>query len=337
MKKAMYYKKTDDGAVQCLLCPHNCIIKKDRVGICRNRKNIDGTLYSLNYGKVSSVGIDPIEKKPLYNFYPGSNILSLGTLGCNLSCDFCQNWSISQASCDGSVRDVEDLSCKEAVDAALKYKDSGNIGIAYTYNEPFIWYEYVYETSQLVKKKGLNNVLVTNGFVNEEPLKEILPFIDAANIDLKAMNDDFYKKLCHGRLEPVLNTCRIMNDSCLIELTNLIITGRNDSKEDIMKLVDWVYDNLGKDTPLHFSRYRPEYKMKEPPTSMEALDFAYEYASKKLSYVYVGNIYKEEWSDTFCPKCKSIVIKRGYMGTDEINIKNGNECTKCLYKLNIIS
>jgi len=335
MKEAMYYEKLNENKVQCHLCPHNCLIAKDKLGICRNRKNIDGILYSLNYAKVSSVNLDPIEKKPLYHFYPGSNILSLGTLGCNLGCLFCQNYNISQASVGENSDLVDDLTPEDAVKLALKYKNSGNIGIAYTYNEPFMWYEYVYDTARLIKKAGLKNVLVTNGFVNEAPLLDILPFIDAANIDLKSMSADFYEKLCRAKLQPVLNTIKMMKEKCHIELTNLVITNKNDSEEDIKNLVDWIYNNLGKDTPLHFSAYRPCYKMNEKSTNEKKLEFAYDYASKKLNFVYVGNINNPDWSDTFCPGCGAAVIKRGYMDTEEINIKEENKCAKCGYKINI--
>lgn len=335
MKEALYYEKLKEVQVNCHLCPHNCVIKKDKTGICRNRKNINGVLYSLNYAKVSSVNLDPIEKKPLYHFYPGSKILSLGTLGCNLGCLFCQNFLISQASAEEDPNMVQNLLPEEAVKLALKYKNSGNIGIAYTYNEPFIWYEYVYETARLAKKNNLKNVLVTNGFVNKAPLLDVLTFIDAANIDLKSMSEDFYEKICYARLEPVLDTIKTMKEKCLIELTNLVITNKNDSEEDIKNLVDWVYNNLGTDTPLHFSAYRPCYKMNEKATDEKKLEFAYNYASKKLNYVYVGNINNPDWLDTFCPSCGTKVVKRGYMNLEEINVKDENKCGKCGQEMNI--
>lgn len=335
MREALYYEKLKEAQVNCRLCPHNCVIKKDKTGICRNRKNIDGVLYSLNYAKVSSINLDPIEKKPLYHFYPGSKILSLGTLGCNLGCLFCQNFLISQASVEEESAMVQNLLPEKAVKLALKYKNSGNIGIAYTYNEPFIWYEYVYETAHLAKKNNLKNVLVTNGFVNKAPLLEVLTFIDAANIDLKSMSEDFYKKICHAKLEPVLNTIKIMKKKCLIELTNLVVTNKNDSEDDIKNLVDWVHNNLGKDTPLHFSAYRPCYKMNEKATNEKKLEFAYNYASKKLNYVYVGNVNNPNWLDTFCPNCGTKVVKRGYMNLEEISVKDGNKCGKCGQEMNI--
>lgn len=334
MKEALYYEKLNDKITHCHLCPHNCVIGLDKTGICKNRKNIDGILYSLNYGKVSSVHLDPIEKKPLYHFYPGSQILSLGTLGCNLSCQFCQNWTISQAALEKNPHMVEDLSPEEAVSLAVKYKPEGNIGIAYTYNEPFIWYEYVYDTARLARKNNLKNVLVTNGFVEEKPLNDILPFIDAANIDLKSINDDFYKKICRGGVSPVLNAIKIMNEKCLIELTNLIITNKNDSAEEIKKLVDWIHDNLGKDTPLHFSKYHPDYKLNEKTTPDETLRFAYDYAGSKLNYVYVGNVFEADWSATFCPNCKTRVVKRGYMNAEEINIVD-NKCANCGFNIGV--
>ncbi len=283
MKEALFYKKLDGKALRCLLCPHSCHIQEGRHGLCGVRLNKEGKLYSINYGRVSSIALDPIEKKPLYHFHPKSYILSVGTQGCNFACQFCQNWSISK-NLDVLTEPVSSLELIE------KAKDAGSFGIAYTYNEPFIWYEFVYETVQLARKAGLANVLVTNGFVNQEPLEEILPFIDAMNIDLKSIRDDFYKKICQGRLEPVLKTIKRAKQACHIELTNLIIPTLNDSDDDLVDLVEWVYHELGDEVPLHFSRYFPCYKMSIPSTPKETLQKAQRIALKKLKYVYLGNI-----------------------------------------------
>lgn len=283
MKEALFYKKLDTGALECFLCPHHCRIHEDHRGLCGVRINKDGKLYSLNYGKISSIALDPIEKKPLYHFHPKTYILSVGTIGCNFACHFCQNWSISK----NLNTPTQPLSCSDLIEKA---KSVDSFGIAYTYNEPFIWYEYVYEAAQLAKKAGLANVLVTNGFVEREPLEEILPFIDAMNIDLKSIRDDFYRNICQGRLAPVLETIKRAKKSCHIELTNLIIPTLNDSDADLIDLVEWVYHEVGDEVPVHFSRYFPCYKMTIPPTPKETLQRAQDIAVKKLKYVYLGNI-----------------------------------------------
>ncbi len=282
MKEALYYEKLSQGRVHCHLCPYECQIPPGGKGACRVRQNKDGALYSLVYGKTSSIALDPIEKKPLYHYHPGEKILSLGTRGCNLHCDFCQNWHISQ-EVDGSM---ENITCEEVVERA---KALGSFGIAYTYNEPFIWYEFVLDTAKLAKAKGLKNVLVTNGFVNRGPLEGILPYTDAMNIDLKAFDEDFYIKVCKGRLKPVLDVIKMSAKACHVELTNLIIPTLNDSEVTIRKMVDWIYENLGPEVPLHLSRYFPCYNMDLPPTPIETLKRAKRIAKEKLKYVYIGN------------------------------------------------
>lgn len=282
LKEALYWKKSGDKTC-CLLCPHNCKIQENQLGICGVRKNIKGRLYTLVYGETSSVALDPIEKKPLYHYHPGESILSLGTKGCNFKCLFCQNWAISQ----DAAAATKDVSPEWVI---TKAKEVKSFGIAYTYNEPFIWYEFVLDTARMAKSQSLENVLVTNGYVNPEPLEEILPFIDAMNIDLKSIDEDFYRRICRGGLEPVLYTIKRAAKSCHIELTNLVITGLNDSDDNIMRLVDWIYDNLGDSVPLHFSRCFPCYKLNNPVTSLEALNRAERIAKKKLRYVYLGNI-----------------------------------------------
>ena len=332
---AKFYEKNDDGSIKCQLCPHRCVIKEGRSGLCRVRKNIDKELIALSYGKMVSANLDPIEKKPLYHFFPGKNILSVGTLGCNFNCFFCQNWSISQqdisATSEGSIEYILPV---DLVKIAGRQKTNNNLGIAYTYNEPLIGYEFVLDTAILAKKNGLKNVLVTNGYINEEPLKELLPYIDALNIDIKSIEDDFYKKYCRGSLNPVLKTCEIANKSSLVEITNLIIPGLNDSEKNIKDLSEWVYNNLGKDTPLHLSAYRPEYKCNIKSTPVETIKKAYEIASEKLNYVYAGNVYCQGLDDTNCPKCGELLIERmGY----SVNIKNlkDSHCGKCDSKINI--
>jgi pyruvate formate lyase activating enzyme len=283
MKEALYYEKLDSKRVHCRLCPYECNIASGGKGACGVRLNKDGILYTLVYGRTTGVALDPIEKKPLYRYHPGEYILSLGTRGCNLHCEFCQNWHISQ-EVEGPT---EDITCEDVVERA---KELDSFGIAYTYNEPFIWYEFVLDTAKLAKANNLENVLVTNGFVNIEPLKEILPVIDAMNIDLKAFDEDFYVKICKGRLKPVLDVIKLAAEKCHIELTNLIIPTLNDSEIMIRKMVDWIYGNLGPEVPLHISRYFPCYKASLPATPLETIKKAEKIAKEKLKYVYVGNI-----------------------------------------------
>lgn len=282
MKEALYWESTD-GKVKCHLCPHECIIANGKVGICGVRKHIDGKLYSLGYGETTSIALDPIEKKPIYHFHPGEYILSLGTKGCNFKCPFCQNWTISQ--------DLDAPTEKITSEGIIKKaKECKSFGIAYTYNEPFIWYEFVLDTAKLAKKEGLENVLVTNGYVNPEPLEEMLPYIGAMNIDLKSMDEEFYRKICGGRLEPVLYVIERSAKACHVELTNLIIPGLNDSDDNFVRLVNWIYAHVGPEAPLHFSRYFPCYKMTKPATALDTLERAYQIAKKKLKYVYLGNV-----------------------------------------------
>jgi len=282
MKEALYYKRAGAG-VNCLLCPQRCKIPEGKTGFCKVRRNKGGRLYSLIYGETTSIALDPIEKKPLYHFHPGAQILSLGTKGCNLSCRFCQNWTISQdPNCP-----TRPITPKETI---AKAKKVDSIGIAYTYNEPFIWYEFIADTARLAREAGFKNVLVTNGFVNQEPLKELLPLIDAMNIDLKSMDDSFYIQHCRGSLYPVLETIKTASKTCHIELTNLVIPTLNDTDEHFERLVDWVEKNAGPQVPLHFSRYFPCNKMDIPPTHIDTLRRAEKIAKTKLKHVHLGNV-----------------------------------------------
>lgn len=285
MKLAKYFNKIEDSKVFCHLCPHNCVIKPDGLGVCRVRKNINGELYSMNYGKVASIALDPIEKKPLYMFRPGSMIMSVGTFGCNLKCSFCQNWNIAHQD----AKTVE-VSTDELVEKAIELKDRGNIGIAYTYNEPSIWYEYVYDAAKLAKGNNLVNVLVTNGYITREPLLELLPFIDTMNIDVKGYTASFYADICKGRLDNVKQTVELSAKKCHVEITTLVIPGLNDSIEEIARMSQWIA-SISPDIPLHLSRFFPNYKMNDkPPTSVETLVKARDKASEYLEHVFLGNI-----------------------------------------------
>jgi len=280
MKECMYYKK-NNGKIECALCPHNCIISEGKTGICKQRKNIDDKLYSLNYGKISSIGIDNIEKKPLYNFMEGTKTFSLGSIGCNFSCKFCQNYRIAKGD-----PYYEQITPEEAVETALKRKLPS---ISFTYNEPTIWYEYVLETAKIAKSKGLKTIFVSNGFINQDPLKELLEYIDAFNIDLKAFNSNFYKDLCGGKVEPVLESIKEISQKAHIEITTLVIDGPNGNVEDMEDIFKWI-SKLDDEIPLHLSRYFPAYMMKDPATKVETLVKLKEEGKKYLKNIYIGNV-----------------------------------------------
>jgi pyruvate formate lyase activating enzyme len=318
--KAAYWTKLDGNKVKCTLCPADCLLTDGKIGICGSRFNKGGKLMTDNFGQLVSACYDPIEKKPLYHFYPGATIFSTGANGCNFNCDNCQNWEISQTKVPTRFVSPEDLT-----ELAAK---NDSIGVAYTYTEPLIWFEYIMKAGRLIKEKGLKNVLVTNGYINPEPLEELLPLIDAANIDLKAMKPKFYKKVCKGRLEPVLkNIKRFFEAGVKIEITNLVITDLNDSHDDFEQLTDFVA-GLSRQIPLHFSAYYPTYKMQRPPTPIESLLTAFDIASKKLDFVYLGNVSLPDKSDTFCPSCRTILIRRHGYTTEIVNLKQG-KCGEC--------
>ena len=321
MHEAQFYKKTSGNAVQCRLCPHFCRIGEGDAGKCRVRKNVDGTLYATTYEEVVSVSMDPIGKKPLYHFYPGHNILSVGTIGCNFACKFCQNWEISQ-----STVPTRRLSVKDAVAIA---KEKNAIGIAYTYNEPSIWFEYVCDCARAIKDEGLRNVLVTNGFFNPEPLETLLPYIDAMNIDIKSIRDEFYRDLCGGRLKPVLDTALKAAQNVHVEITNLIIPGHNDSEEEFEELSGWIADNLGPETPVHLSAYTPRYQLNAAPTPVSTLQRAYEIFSQKLWFVYLGNVRSDVGNDTRCRNCGEVLVKRQGYFVEVLGLDREGMCNHC--------
>jgi pyruvate formate lyase activating enzyme len=291
------------------------------------RTNEDGVLIASEYGRTIALNIDPIEKKPLYHFKPGSEILSIGPNGCNFACVFCQNWSISQTHAQTTY-----IAPKDLVKLA---RDRNSIGVAYTYTEPLVWYEYVYDTAPLLREAGLAVVLVSNGYINETPAKELFKYVDAANFDLKSIRPDFYRKICKGKLTDVERTIQIAREMGVhVELTNLLIPGMNDSDAEINQLVDWVCA-LGSDTVLHFSRYFPHYKLDNPPTPEEKLVFAYNTAKEKLKYVYVGNITGITNPDTLCSNCGAALIKRNGYDTTIVGL-DGNKCAKCGDVTNIV-
>ncbi len=336
MKEAMYYEQIEDTKVICKLCPHNCKLSEKQIGICGVRENIDGKLYSLVYGKAAGgLSIDPIEKKPLFHFLPGSLALSFGTVGCNMKCKHCQNYFTSQAKPFGEVISRE-KNPQEIVNIA---KEQACQEIAYTYNEPVIFYEYMIETAKLAKKAGIKNIMVSNGYINEEPLIELCKYLDGINIDLKSMSDLFYKRITGSKLDPVLKSLKtIKKEGVWLEITFLIIPGENDEPEEIKKATNWIKENLGENTPLHFSAFHPDYEMQTVPvTPITSLMNAYDIAKTAgLKHVYLGNVMTQKYENTYCPKCDCMLIKRmGFNikteGIEKNKCKNCNEEIKGLF------
>ena len=333
LHEASYYEKLSGNKVKCTLCPHNCIISDGQTGICKVRKNTGGIFYTLNYAQLSAVHIDPVEKKPLYHFYPGKNIFSLGSIGCNLKCNFCQNSHISQINNDIEFP-AEQYNSEYIIKEALRVRN--NIGIAYTYNEPVIWYEYMYETALKAKEKKLKNVLVSNGYINPEPLQNLIPLIDAFNIDLKAYTEDFYKKQTKSHLNPVLQTIEtIASSGKHLEITNLIIPGLNDNIDDFKKLVKFLVKTSGRNVILHLSRYFPAYKSEIPETPKETLIKFYYYAKKHINFVYLGNIKTDTGNNTYCPNCGNPLIMRTLFYSSITGL-NENKCINCNHKIPVL-
>jgi pyruvate formate lyase activating enzyme len=281
--EAMFYERLKDK-IHCFLCPHNCVIENGHFGRCNVRTHIDGKLYTINYGEITSAALDSIEKKPLHYFKPNSHIFSVGSFGCNFSCEFCQNYSISQG-----VTKSEYVTKENLVDTVLEAKN--NIGVAFTYNEPSIWYEYVYDSSKLLKETNpqASVVLVTNGYISEEPLKQLLPYVDAMNIDLKSFNPKYYKDLCGGTLDPVLKTIEIAARTCHVEVTTLLVTDENDKLEEVEHIANFL-SSINEDIPLHLSRYFPRYKHISLPTNINFMKDAEAVAKRYLNKVCLGNI-----------------------------------------------
>jgi pyruvate formate lyase activating enzyme len=324
--RANFWENIENKKTKCRLCAHNCIIDDEKTGSCRVRKNENGELFSLIYGSSSSIAADPIEKKPLYHFFPGTTVFSLGTVGCNFKCLHCQNYSISTAGID--LLYIRELKPEDVLRLAKQYNCKG---VSYTYNEPTIWHEFCYDSAKLVKDAGLYTCYVTNGYINPEPLKDLSIVLDAMNIDIKSFSEDFYKKICRAKLEPVLNTCKLAKKLGIhIELTYLVIPSLNDSPEEIKKLCKWVVKELGEITPIHFSRFHPDYKMNDlPMTPIKTLLNFYDIAKKEgILYPYLGNIQHGEYENTICPNCNNLCIIRNGYSTFINNIKNG-KCTKC--------
>lgn len=329
MREAELYRKVPDGAVSCFLCQNRCYIPQGNVGKCHVRKNIGGTLYAMTWGKCAAYEVDPIEKKPFYHFMPGSSAFSFATVGCNFSCLHCQNWGLSQPS------EIfgQDILPKGIVKLAQAYKSQG---IAYTYTEPTIFFEYAKDTAIIARKKNLYNVFVTNGYQTPETI-EVLTFLDASRIDLKGFTEKFYKDICgNAHLEPVLDAIKLTHRKMHIEIITLLIPTLNDSDEEIRALSKWIRE-LDADIPLHFTAYYPANKMTIPPTPVETLGRARKIALEEgLKYVYTGNRPGDEGENTYCPKCGEKVISRVGMEMVENKLVKGNQCPVCKTKLPIV-
>ncbi|MFH0978890.1 MAG: AmmeMemoRadiSam system radical SAM enzyme [Candidatus Woesearchaeota archaeon] len=332
MKEAMFFRKLKDNVVQCSLCPHSCVIKDNERGKCGVRENRQGVLYALTYGKPISSAIDPIEKKPLYHFLPGSSSYSIACVGCNLSCLFCQNSDISQMLKEGRILGT-DASVQDVVDEAIA---SGCKSISYTYTEPTIFFEYAYDIARLAKSKGIKNVFVTNGFISKDAIEFISPFLDAANIDLKGFTDEYYQRVCGARLQPVLDAIQLYYDKGVhIELTTLIVPGQNDDPSILKSIAEFIA-RIDKRIPWHISRFFPQYKMAGlPPTPVESIRKAEQIGKESgLKYIYPGNLGEE--SDTACQHCSKTLIKRKGFFVSENNLV-GERCRFCNAKADIIT
>ena len=325
MIPARLVETLEDNRVRCRLCAHYCIIKEGESGICGVRRNQGGRLYSLNYRRVIAASSDPIEKKPLYHFLPGSRSFSLATMGCNFRCRFCQNHSISQVDPDRGLRG-EPLTPEELVRSALA---AGCGSMAYTYTEPTIFFELMLDTAELARSKGLKNVMITNGYTSPEGLNMLMPVMDGANVDLKAGSDGFYRQQCGARLQPVLDTITAMRRGGLwVEVTTLLIPGLNTDTAQLDRVISFLHD-LDPEIPWHVSRYYPQYRMEIPPTEAREVHSALERAREAgLCHLYAGNLPDEQWTDTRCPGCGAVLVtRRGYstrvMGMD------GGKCAAC--------
>jgi len=330
LKEACFYRKLGDNETQCLMCPRRCLIPEGARGVCRNRENRSGTLFALTYGRPCSIAVEPIEKAPFWHFIPGHKRLCVATVGCNLRCKYCQNWHISQKRVE-EVRHYN-LSPEEVVKIA---KRDGVKSICFTFSEPTAFYEYMYDIAKLAKENGLMSSMVSNGFINPEPLRKLTKVLDAVKIDLKGFSEDFYEKVCFGRLEPVLNTLRILKEEgTWLEIVNLIVPPLNDDPNEIEKMCEWIKKNLGDEVPLHFIRFFPNYKLTHlPPTPVETLEKAIEIAQGVgLKYVYIGNVPGHKYNFTYCPECGRCLIKRVVFFLLENNIVNGR-CKFCGEKI----
>lgn len=330
--EAQFYAR-EGGKVRCSLCPHSCLVADGKRGLCGVRENRSGALYSLIYGLASSIHPDPIEKKPLFHFLPGTTSISFGSIGCNLFCQHCQNFTISRAKF--GQFDLTEITPDDVVRYA---RNTGSSSVSWTYNEPTIWHEFTTVASKAAHAAGLRTNYVTNGYIQEAPLRELKGVIDAMNIDVKAFREQFYKEICGGTLAPVLKACEVAVELGIhVELTYLIIPEHNDSLDEISEFSKWAVDSLGAEIPIHFSAFHPDYKLtRVPQTSEKTLTQAYEQARKAgAEFVYLGNVFAGDKDDTYCPKCGTRVIEREGFWVRSANLK-GNKCGKCGSDINLV-
>ncbi|MCX7940152.1 MAG: AmmeMemoRadiSam system radical SAM enzyme [Endomicrobia bacterium] len=330
-KEAMFYKKLSSSKVQCLICFRQCIIPSGARGACFNKENVDGTLYNIVYSYPSAVQIDPIEKEPMYHFLPSTNILCIGTAGCNFKCKHCHNWHLSQKQFEEITHYF--LTPEEAVKLAKKY----NIpSISFTYNDPIAFYEYIYDIARIAKKEKIKIIWHTNASINSLPLKEMLKFTDGITVDLKGFTEEFYKNQSLAKLQPVLNSLKIIKEhkNVWLEIVNLVIPTLNDNLEDIRNMCLWIKENLSDEVPLHFTRFYPTYKTTHlPATPISTLESCYKIAKDVgLKYVYIGNVPGHKYNSTYCPNCNKILIHRIHFEVLENNIEDG-KCKFCCYKI----
>lgn len=329
-REAMFYKQLDEQTVQCQLCPRRCTLSNGQRSFCRVREPKDGKLYSLVYELPCTVHIDPIEKKPFFHVLPGATAFSIATAGCNLRCKFCQNWSISQSPPEDT--DNEELSSEDVVNLAIK---NNCPTIAYTYTEPTVFYEYMVDTAKLAKSRGLINLYHTGGFINPQPAEELTRYLNAANVDLKGFDQKYLEEICQEDLEVVLDLLKILKrNGVWVEITNLVVPTLNDDMDKIREMAQWIKQNLSEDTPLHFSRFWPQYKLRNLyPTPVQTLEKAWQTAvDVGLNYVYIGNVPGHRGENTFCPRCKKMLINR--IGYDVLqNNLQGSRCKFCGYPI----
>jgi pyruvate formate lyase activating enzyme len=329
MKPAIYFDELENSVIECLLCPHHCRIKPGDAGICRARINRNGMLYSLNYGELTSIGMDPVEKKPLYHYRPGKSVLSVGSWGCNMKCPHCQNWSIATKR-PRHIQLVKPTQLLRIIDS----EDSW--GVAFTYNEPTVFFEFILDTARVAAKTGIETLLITNGYIERDPLELLIQSVSAMNIDLKGWNDNYYMKELGAKKEYVLRTIeRAVEVGVHVEITTLIVTGKNDSLEELEEEFKWL-SSLSKDIPLHLTRYYPAYKAEMPATNIELMKEAHKIAKKYLNYVYLGNVPEMEEENTYCPECGALLIRRKGYNIELEKLDEKGRCTECGKEIPII-
>ncbi len=322
-----FYETLEDGKVRCGICFRNCVIAPGERGFCKARENKDGVLYSLVYGLPSALQRDPVEKEPMFHVEPGSSIYCIGTASCNFRCRHCHNWHLSQLT----IEEVRSYYQRTPQDLVREAKDRGMPAISFTYNEPTILYEYIYDTARIAQEEGIRFIFHTNGSMNPEPLRKLLPHVDAVTVDLKGFTEEFYREISQARLEPVLNTLEIIREEGVwLEIVNLVIPGFNDDPEEIREMCGWIKENLGSQTPIHFTRFTPAYRLTGvQPTPVETLEMAHRIAGEEgLEYVYIGNVPGHIHNSTFCPDCGETLIQRYHFSVHQVNIDEG-KCKNC--------